>query len=352
MGDVPAVADTALPTLVLEGAPAESAPGSLAQAASEALAEHRPGLLKALLDPETIRALAEHVSERTDAKGPKEVEYVAKLTAEFTKKSATGEWRLLKTKDGELLADVIDRKSKFAKKLRLEERQVATTSAAPKQAVGDAVGHAVTHALLRQLAQKMEVIDRKLDDVLSNQKFEWWEDIHSAVWSLELAQERGARGPDDPQVAVALHSLRKGGGVGRRHVARTVARLHELRHMSAFKRAGRLRGPQTEIDELLAELEADLGHMLLAAEVLSKWLVRSGLGGRALDEYARLDEVLVSLGERLVDIHRLGSYSPEKDTFWDRTLSGFKNRSRHDRLILEIPIDVEEVRLLASGLEE
>ncbi len=333
--------------------------GPLMRAADEAIARERPGLLRDLFDPETVRAVSlyvkERIAENAAAKKPRKIELVAKVTAEVANKRSSGEWRLAKTKDGEVLADLIDRKGKYRRKLRLEEREVPQGPVAPRQSAGDALGHAVTHALLRQIAAKLDVIDRKLDDVLTNQKFEWWEDIHSAVWSLEVARARGVTSLDDPQVAVALQSLRKGGGVGRRHVDRTAERLAKLRDASTWERAkslGSFQTPKAEVDALLAELETDLGHMMLAAEVLASWLVRCGLGQVALDECRRLDETVASLGERIDSVHRLSGYDAKRDVFWEETLRSFRGRRTPDKLILEIPIGEDEVRLLAAELED
>lgn len=230
---------------------------------------------------------------------------------------------------------------KFAKQVRLVPEDI---SAVERSQLKTAAAEAITHALLREALAKLEVLDRKLDQVLTNQRAEWIGQIIAGRDELERAlAEPGHGHAFTVSLGNAAQSVREGMNKGIQQLEPKIKKVPK--QMGFLSRVLRLptqwKRPSVDLALQLDGIQEDVSWLFVAARTLGRIEHHLGRPQAALREVDNLRETLQGLTQPCIQAFRRASYEQSRDTFWETEMPRLLDIQRDGRreLIVEATLD-------------
>lgn len=266
-----------------------------------------------------------------------------------------GEWTMPDAVDGRgKLPWVADETGTIKHQVRLQDIQHGSAGADSAPVRGLVAGQALTHLQLRRIAATLERVEAKVDDVLLNDKFDWWSAIEAGI--EEMLGEPGWSS-DAPFMAVLRGSMAKAVKRGWHHIDRTAKRLASVPMLDwkeAFRAANEKRMPSlssTRRAMMLDELRADLVVIVRGTEALVAIDEANDNSERGAQRVAELHRRLGEIAEIVAGVHRLADYDPQREEFWDKAMPALGEALPYEPPQISVVADVATLAELA-GLPE
>jgi hypothetical protein len=241
------------------------------------------------------------------------------------------EWQLINAKDGSgYLPTVQDLSGKFTKQVRLlKERTPAQPGEIANAA--NAAAHARTHAMLREILAKLDVMDKKLDLLLKQQRNDVIGKISSGMRTFKML----AAEPGDDMSRVAL-------------LANAVQSIDEGRSTLLLNLQSRIQSEPVESSVWDYRLEPSItraGWLDVHAEDI-QWLYGAASTIAAIhsmqDRPLAARETMAELARTLAPLQPyLGAlllnarYRPERESFWKAQFSALCSESQATGFVIE-----------------
>lgn len=232
---------------------------------------------------------------------------------------------------------------RFAKQVRLVPDDLADTD---RSRLGTAAADAVTQALLREVLEKLEVIDRKLDRVLANQRADAIGQIVAGQDELERALAEPGHGPAFiVSLGNAAQSVREG---MKKLLGQFQELVREVPEQTSFFRKmlsapTNWTKPSVGLARKLDAIQDDLYWLFTAARTLGRIDEQLGRPQAALREVKDLQESLRSVTQPCFKSFRRAHYDERRDAFWSRELPHCLAIRDADGRGLVVEVTIEEV---------
>jgi len=258
-----------------------------------------------------------------------------------------GEWEFRQFKDGTgFRPDIVNKSGTIKKKVRL----VRDVRLSPDAV--NAAAHASTHFMLRQVLQKLDEMDRKLDELLLGQQDGWKGQILAGASLINGVQSD----PPDasflpPLVANAIQSLQEGVQTGKLALDRKAAEICRARGF--FRKLDEYRKWTQSRDQYAGRVDSlleDMKYLLLGYRALAQARIYTDQPGEAQREMAAFCGYSAQLGEQVRPAYRQARFSPDREELWDQLtdLSTAELTSAEAEWGLAIEIDAKELLRISA----
>lgn len=254
-----------------------------------------------------------------------------------------GDWSWVEARDGSgILPTVQDLDGNFVKQVRLVKERIPVD----REAITNAAAHAQTHAMLRQILEKLEIMDQKLDLLLAGQRDAWIGQIIAGMRSFKVtAAEPGPS--DDLVLANALQSLDEGRSVGLRALRTQMKAPPPVPSILSMS----MGQPSSVRAMWLDARREEIVWVYAATRTVAAIYSAQNRPLAARSAMSELAAELESLEEPWADVLAFAAYTPERERFWQVEVPALRSAKELATTSVAIETSLGELEALHAEVE-
>jgi len=257
------------------------------------------------------------------------------VPSDMLQKLEDGSWDLREAKDGSGLLPIAinSEDGKFTKQLRVKWTSDDLTA---KTEMANMAAHAKTHALLKQVLEKLDVIDAKLDLVLANQHDQWRGQIDAGLQMIERvpANKQSLSHASINRLINAEQSIRVGFHTGIRLICNELSALSEKPNLFSSLRNLFGKSPSVILAEKLDHVIDDVKFLAtgIRALIAISVLLEEESAQQEIFDFAKKITETFKQHNQLI---RNAKFDRDREHFWTQNIPSLAMRQTTGNLAIE-----------------